>query len=99
MVAGIGDIIEIDLSGEYPSMSSAIAPEIVAKVQSFVQSGAYANESEVLGEALQLLERRDQLRALVKVGLDELDRGERLNGEEVFRELEAEAAEIGWNVA
>jgi antitoxin ParD1/3/4 len=78
-------------------MSTTIAPEIVAKVQAFVESGAYASESEVLDQALDLLERRDQLRALVKVGLDELDRGERLDGEEVFRELEDEAEEIERN--
>ena len=78
-------------------MSNAIAPEIAAKVQAFVKTGAYSSEDEVLGQALDLLQRRDQLRALVKVGLDELDRGELLDGEDVFRELEAEAQEIERN--
>jgi antitoxin ParD1/3/4 len=78
-------------------MSNAMAPEIVAKVQSFVESGAYASENEVLGQALDLFERRDQLRALVKVGLDELNRGELLDGEDVLRELEAQAEEIERN--
>jgi antitoxin ParD1/3/4 len=82
-----------------PPMSIAIPPEITAKVQAFVASGAYANENEVLDQALDLLERRDQLRAIIQVGLDELDRGESLDGDEVFRELEAQAQEIERNAS
>jgi hypothetical protein len=73
-------------------MSIAIAPEITAKVQAFVASGEDASENEVLDQALNLLKRRDQLRALI--GLDELDRSESLDGDDVLRELEAQAAEI-----
>ena len=80
-------------------MSNAIAPEIAAKVQAFVETGAYSSEEEVLGQALDLLQRRDQLRALVKVGLDELDRGELLDAEDVFRELDAQAEEIERNAS
>jgi antitoxin ParD1/3/4 len=48
-------------------------------VERLVASGQYEDAEEVIGQALRLLEeheRLQQLRAKIKIGLDELDRGE-----------------------
>ena len=57
-------------------MSVQITPELEGLVQSIFQSGNYRDESEVLDEALRLLEKRERLRRDVKAGVEQLDRGE-----------------------
>jgi Arc/MetJ-type ribon-helix-helix transcriptional regulator len=69
-------------------MSLKITPELEAMVRDLYLSGDYANESEILHEALTLLDSRNRLRREIFRGLAELDRGERIDGDEVFRSLE-----------
>jgi putative addiction module CopG family antidote len=45
-------------------------------VEGVVQKGTYHNPTEVVGEALRLLARREQLVHDVKAGVEQLDRGE-----------------------
>jgi len=51
-------------------------------IRDLVQSGRYASEDEVIDEALQLLEERDEearlveLRREIAIGIDQADRGE-----------------------
>jgi antitoxin ParD1/3/4 len=51
-------------------------------VRDLVQSGRYASEDEVIADALQLLEERDEqarlaeLRHEIAIGIDQADRGE-----------------------
>jgi antitoxin ParD1/3/4 len=60
-----------------------------------VESGLYLSASEVVREALRLLEERDMLQALkheelrreIQIGIDQADRGELLDGAEVFEKL------------
>jgi len=69
-------------------MPLEITPELEAIVHDLLSSGNYTAENEVLHEALVLLSNRDRLRREIHIGLAELDRGERVNADEVFRQLE-----------
>ena len=77
-------------------MNVHLTAELGQLVQSKVKSGRYNSASEVIREALRLLEERDQLMELRKEairqkideGWESLRRGEGLDGEEFFAELE-----------
>lgn len=78
-------------------MHVALPPELEQLVTARVQSGRYSSVSEVIREALLLLEEREQvyelrrqaLRHKIAEGLAQLDRGEGIPGEQVFAELDA----------
>ena len=53
-----------------------IPTELEPFVQGVVDSGSYRNPTEVVGEALRLLARREQLLHDVKAGVEQFDRGE-----------------------
>jgi antitoxin ParD1/3/4 len=60
-------------------MNVSLTPRLEAMIREKVESGLYNNSSEVVREALRLMERRDreqQLRAALNVGLDDLARGD-----------------------
>jgi antitoxin ParD1/3/4 len=65
-------------------VSIALNPELEKLVHEKVQSGLYSSASEVIREALRLLYERDQIRAQeldavrakLKRGIEQLDRGE-----------------------
>ena len=76
-------------------MNVNLTPELEALVQRKVQSGLYNNQSEVVREALRLLEAQDRIRdthlarlqeALAE-GLAQADRGELLDGPQVVADL------------
>lgn len=77
-------------------MNISLTRELEQLVHTKVQSGLYLSASEVIREALRLLEeferlkgnRLAQLRSEVALGLEQLDRGEVVNGEAFFRELQ-----------
>lgn len=75
-------------------MSTDITPEHRLKVRAILEDGTYSSEDEVLDEALTLLEQRDRLRRKLEVGVSELERGERINGDEVFDALRRRLDEI-----
>jgi antitoxin ParD1/3/4 len=76
-------------------MNVSLTPELEKFVQSKVKSGRYLSASEVIREALRLLEERDRLyqarladlQKEITIGVEEADRGELFDGEEVMREL------------
>ncbi|TVR32299.1 MAG: type II toxin-antitoxin system ParD family antitoxin [Nitriliruptor sp.] len=86
-------------------MNVSLTPELEALIQERVRSGRYTSASEVVREALRLLEDRDELRRLrlvelrsqVAAGLDSLDRGQARDGDEVIDEIldDASAASRG----
>jgi antitoxin ParD1/3/4 len=65
-------------------MNSSLTPELEKFVNEKVRSGLYSSATEVLHEALRLLEERDQfeadelglVRAKIRRGIEQLDRGE-----------------------
>jgi len=80
-------------------MNVSLTPELEQLIHEKVETGLYLSASEVVREALRLLEERDKLQALkleelrreIRVGIDQADRGELLDGPEVFRELRRKA--------
>ena len=76
-------------------MNVSLTPELENFVHTKVMDGRYASASEVVREALRLLEDREQARATqleefrseVDRRLASLDRGEGLDGETVFAQI------------
>lgn len=77
------------------TVNVSLTPELDAFVQSRVNSGRYQTTSEVVREALRLLEHQErqresaflELKAKLEHGAAQAQRGELLDGEEVFDEL------------
>ncbi len=77
------------------SLNVSLTPELEQFVQSRVASGRYQTASEVVREGLRLLEERElaratalkELRAKIRRGVEQADRGELLDGETVFEEI------------
>ncbi|MHC5723242.1 MAG: type II toxin-antitoxin system ParD family antitoxin [Nostoc sp.] len=77
-------------------MNISLTPELEQLVKDKVNSGRYHSVSEVMGEALRLLEERDRIReqrlaelkAKIQEGIEASERGEVVDGEEVFAEIE-----------
>jgi antitoxin ParD1/3/4 len=73
----------------------SLTPELELLIEERVRSGRYTSASEVVREALRLLQdrdelrrlRMDQLRAKVAAGLDSLDRGEGVDGDAVIDDI------------
>jgi len=85
-------------------MNVSLTVELEAFVQARVKSGRYTSASEVVREALRLMEKRDARLAerehalqAFQTELDrriaELDRGEGIPAEEVFAEIRRHSAE------
>lgn len=78
-------------------MNVSLTPELERLIHDRVESGRYHSASEVVREALRLLEERDELRRhrladvrnQVAAGLASLDRGQGVPGEAALDELEA----------
>jgi antitoxin ParD1/3/4 len=74
------------------TVNISLTPELGAFLQSRVKSGRYQTTSEVVREALRLLEQQerkafDQLKAKLARGAAQAARGELLDGDKVFDEL------------
>jgi antitoxin ParD1/3/4 len=77
-------------------MAVTLSEELERWIAEKVHSGRYATADDVVKEALQLLQERDEiqnsqfeeLRAKINVGLEQLRRGESVTGSEVFEELQ-----------
>lgn len=77
------------------SLNVSLTPELEQFVQSRVASGRYQTASEVVREGLRLLEEREQsreaaieeLRAKIRRGAEQAERGELLDGDAAFEEI------------
>jgi antitoxin ParD1/3/4 len=84
-------------------MSVNIPADIEAIVNSHISSGAFACASDVVSAAVRLLDRRkrekqrqvEKLRSMLQEAVDQMDRGEWLDGDEVFDEILRELEETG----
>ena len=79
-------------------MSIQIPPDIEARIQQKVAAGAFPDADEVIHEAMRLLDaqerRLEELRAKLQIGLDQLDRGEKvLFTPELVEQMRREADE------
>ena len=76
-------------------MNVSLTPELEKLIHEKVQSGMYYSASEVIREALRLLQERDEFskrrlqaaRDQIPRGIEQLDRGEGIDGEKFFEEL------------
>ncbi|MGI2907462.1 type II toxin-antitoxin system ParD family antitoxin [Tolypothrix sp. VBCCA 56010] len=83
-------------------MNVSLTLELEQFIKDKVNSGKYNSVSEVIGEALRLLDERDrfqeqrlaELKAKIREGIEELERGEGIDGEEVFAELEEDIRRV-----
>ena len=81
-------------------MNVELTPELEQLIRSKVDSGQYSSASEVVGEALRLLDQRDELfglgkdeiRQQIEEGWQSAQRGELFDGDEVFDRMDAELA-------
>ena len=79
-------------------MNVHLTPELEQLVQNKVKTGRYNSASEVMREALRLMDERDQIKEMQKeelrkkiaAGLKSLEQGKGIDGESVFARLEAE---------
>ena len=83
-------------------MNVSLTPELEKLVRDKVKSGQYESAVDVVRDALRFLEERDQvrqaqtqeLRKKIDKGLESLERGEGVDGEEFFDALEREEPEL-----
>jgi antitoxin ParD1/3/4 len=75
-------------------MNVDIPADLGAFVQQLIDDGVVASQQEALTEGLRLLRGREQLRRDVNLGIEQLDRGEGRDGDEVFARLEKQIDEI-----
>ena len=83
------------------NISVSFTPEQAAFLASCVESGRYQSTSEVVREAVRMLEDRlerraaelERVRAMIQEGADQLDRGEVIDGDTFFREWDEELEE------
>ena len=76
-------------------MDVSLTPELEKLVNSQVESGKYGSVSEVINEALRLLQehqksgeaRLESLRHEIAKGIDQADRGELIPGDQAFNRL------------
>lgn len=79
-------------------MNVHLTPELEQFVHTRVKSGRYNSASEVVREALRLLEqrdevftlRKDEIRKQIEEGWQSAKRGEFVDGDEVFDRIDAE---------
>ena len=77
-------------------MNISLTPQLEKLVSDKVASGRYHSVSEVVSEALRLLQERDEIREArlnelrnkIAQGLDSLDRGDWVDGDEFFQHLQ-----------
>jgi antitoxin ParD1/3/4 len=77
-------------------MPITLQPEQEQFIQTQLATGRYTNATEVIAEALQLLEKRnhydrwvEELRNKIDIAAAELDRGEGIDGETAINQLRA----------
>lgn len=76
-------------------MQISLPPDLEQFVAQLVESGTFTSAEEVVWVGLRLLQdreelrkiRTEELRKIVATGIEQLDRGEAIDGDEVFKRL------------
>lgn len=68
-------------------MATQLTPQQQSLLNSLQATGRYADETQVLDEALELLRQRDDLREKLQVGIDQLNHGHRHSMHDVMEEI------------
>lgn len=84
------------------TLNISLTPELEEYVAARVSSGRYQSASEVVRQGLRLLQEQEmtheahleRLRSQIDLGLDQARRGELMDGEAVFEELEQRASKL-----
>jgi antitoxin ParD1/3/4 len=95
-------ILRCDLVSPSARMNVSLTPELEQLVHLKVQTGRYTSASEVVREALRLMEERDQVQALHKdeirkkiaAGVASLRTGKSVDGDAFMAAMDAELAEL-----
>ena len=80
-------------------MNVSLTPELEQFVQNKVESGLYYSASEVIREGLRMLQEKEMLKQIqieelrkeIQKGIEQADRGEFVDGEEVFETIRAKS--------
>ena len=80
-------------------MNISLTPELEKFVQSKVDSGMYYSASEVIREGLRMLQEKEMLKQIkleelrkeIQKGIEQAERGELVDGEEVFEKIRAKS--------
>jgi antitoxin ParD1/3/4 len=83
-------------------MNVSLTPELEKLVTQKVESGLYQSASEVIREGLRLLDDQDRIRKVhlnevrrkIETGLDQLDRGEGIPGDQACARMKQRSAEF-----
>jgi antitoxin ParD1/3/4 len=83
-------------------MNVSLTPELEKLVTEKVESGLYQSASEVIREGLRLLDNQDRIREVhlnevrrkIEAGLDQLDRGEGIPGDQAYARMKQKSAEF-----
>jgi antitoxin ParD1/3/4 len=83
-------------------MNVSLTPKLEKLVTRKVESGLYQSASEVIREGLRLLDGQDPLREVhlnevrrkIETGLDQLDRGEGIPGDQAHAQMKRRSAEF-----
>ncbi len=74
-------------------MNITLRPEQQAFIQTQLESGAYVNPDDLINEAIALFAAKHQklheLKQMIAIGTAQIQRGEVIDGEEVFDRLQA----------
>ena len=75
-------------------MNVELPADAIQFVEGLVASGQYSSANEAVTEGVRLLMARQQLRADIQKGIDELDAGKGIDGDVVFAELRKRAQKV-----
>lgn len=75
-------------------MNIDLPAEAAQFIEGLVASGQYQSADEAIADGIRLLMTRQQLRAEIQKGVDELDAGQSIDGKQVFAELRERAKKL-----
>jgi antitoxin ParD1/3/4 len=84
-------------SGGFPernTMNIDLSQEATQFIEGLVASGEYSTPEEAVADGIRLLMSRQTLRSDIQKGIDELDSGQGVEGQQVFAELRARAKKL-----